>query len=215
MDSIILKFINQGMTSPGMYVAMAFVTSWAVWWPFLSGGAVIALVFGNFQWRVMLLAMALSAGISDGVVCKNLKRIAARPRPHQVLAGIRTVDLAKATPRILAATKPLQIKVSAPEQPAVKGNSFPSSHAANMFAMATVFFLFHRRWGGVALGLASLVAFSRMYVGVHWPSDVFAGSLIGVACGWLVVWLLCLAWRQYGERFLPNLHANHPELIKS
>lgn len=194
---------------------MAFVTSWAVWGPFLLGGAFLGFVFGNFQSRVMILAMALSAGVSDGLVCKNLKRIAARPRPHQVLAGVRTVDLAKATPRILAVAKPLQIKISAPGQPAIQGNSFPSSHAANMFALATVCFLFHRRWGGIALALASLVAFSRMYVGVHWPSDVLAGSLIGMACGWLVVWLLGFAWRQYGEKFFPHLHAQYPEFIKS
>lgn len=64
--------------------------------------------------------------------------------------------------------------------PVPRGSSFPSGHAASAFAMAGTFFLFikdKKRW--IFLGLAALMAFSRLYVFVHYPSDVLVGSLLG------------------------------------
>ena len=60
--------------------------------------------------------------------------------------------------------------------------SFPSGHAANSFACAWVMLrTMKKRWGVPALLLAALIAFSRLYVGVHYPSDILAGILIGIA----------------------------------
>ena len=53
-----------------------------------------------------------------------------------------------------------------------------------MFALATVVALFHRRWGIAAFALAALVAWSRIYVGAHWPSDVPPSIGIGILLGW-------------------------------
>ena len=51
-----------------------------------------------------------------------------------------------------------------------------------------------RRWMGVtAVVLAALMGFSRLYVGVHFPSDVLAGVLVGLFCGWLA----CLLWQRF------------------
>ncbi len=58
--------------------------------------------------------------------------------------------------------------------------AFPSSHAANAFAVATVIFRRWRRWGLVAFALAAVVAWSRLYLNRHWPSDVLAGALLAV-----------------------------------
>jgi undecaprenyl-diphosphatase len=215
MDTAILQFINQQLVTPSLDVVMASLSSWAVWWPFFILAAGIGLFMGGFKVRAMLVVIGLAVGVSDGLVCKNLKHIASRPRPHQVIAGIRTIDLAKATPRLLAMALPLRIRVSAPENPALKGNSFPSSHASNCFAIATVCFLFYRRRGWIAFLPAGLVAISRVYVGVHWPSDVLVGSLIGVACGWISFSVSAFLWRRFGHRIVPAIHAAHPDLIES
>ena len=71
--------------------------------------------------------------------------------------------------------------------PCPRDPSFPSGHTSASFAAATVLFL--RRWGGrwVTLVLAVLIAFSRLYLYVHFPTDVLGGVVIGILCGWLAV----------------------------
>jgi undecaprenyl-diphosphatase len=65
--------------------------------------------------------------------------------------------------------------------------SFPSGHAAGAFTLATVIGLKVKRTLPLMAVIASLVAFSRIYVGVHFPMDVIAGSLIGILIGLLTV----------------------------
>ena len=59
--------------------------------------------------------------------------------------------------------------------------SFPSGHALSSFAAATALWCFHKKAGALALVLAALIAFSRLYASVHYPTDVLAGMLIGIA----------------------------------
>jgi len=67
--------------------------------------------------------------------------------------------------------------------------SFPSSHATNMFAAAALFAMFFPKGSRYYFGFAALVAYSRVYVGVHYPFDVFGGALLGVAISIFVVWI--------------------------
>jgi undecaprenyl-diphosphatase len=67
------------------------------------------------------------------------------------------------------------------------GQSFPSGHAATSFAGAVVLtYLFPRGWPAF-FTLAAAVAFSRVYVGVHYPTDILAGAVVGTAVGLLAV----------------------------
>lgn len=70
-------------------------------------------------------------------------------------------------------------------------HSFPSGHTAAAFAAATAVFLCHKKSGALFLALATLMGFSRLYLFVHYPSDVFAGALLGVLFGFLG-WRLAL-----------------------
>ena len=67
------------------------------------------------------------------------------------------------------------------------GYSFVSNHAANHFAMAAFFFFTSRpllkRWAWIAFTWAALVAYSQVYVGVHYPSDILVGALLGFGIG--------------------------------
>lgn len=62
-----------------------------------------------------------------------------------------------------------------------KDASFPSGHTAGSFASAIAIIIYDRRLGIPAVILATIIAFSRLYVAVHFPSDVFAGALVGIA----------------------------------
>jgi undecaprenyl-diphosphatase len=68
---------------------------------------------------------------------------------------------------------------------------FISSHAANSFGVAVLVSLWLRKWGytAVMLSWAMLIAYSRVYLGVHYPGDVIAGAIWGAGCAWLVFYL--------------------------
>ena len=64
--------------------------------------------------------------------------------------------------------------------------SFPSGHTLSSFCAASILFHYDKRLGIPSFGVAILIAFSRLYLYVHFPTDVFAGILIGVAFGMIV-----------------------------
>lgn len=67
------------------------------------------------------------------------------------------------------------------------GNSFPSGHAAFFFALAAAVWYCNRKWGWWFLGLALLNGVARVFVGVHWPSDILGGIVIGFVSLWIVL----------------------------
>ena len=64
--------------------------------------------------------------------------------------------------------------------------SFPSGHTASSFAASTCIFLRYKKIGIVAMLLAAIIAFTRLYLFVHFPTDVLAGMLVGILCAILV-----------------------------
>jgi len=59
--------------------------------------------------------------------------------------------------------------------------SFPSDHATGAFALAFGIWLYDRTFGTILLAIAAILSFARVYVGTHYPGDVVAGALIGMA----------------------------------
>lgn len=65
--------------------------------------------------------------------------------------------------------------------------SFPSGHAAFFFALSTVIYFYNKKAGILFFISAFLISISRVFVGVHWPSDILVGVVVGVFSGWLIV----------------------------
>lgn len=65
--------------------------------------------------------------------------------------------------------------------------SFPSGHAAFYFAIATVVYFYNKKAGILFFISAFLISLARIFVGIHWPSDILAGTLVGIFSGWLVI----------------------------
>ncbi len=118
---------------------------------------IVLALLAAFLWRrPYALAYVLVAVLTADLVALGLKQLTARPRPSV------TYD----EPEALVRT-PLDL-------------SFPSGHAATSFAAAAVLSRYERTAAVPLFVLAIAIAWSRVYVGVHYPSDVLAGAVLGV-----------------------------------
>lgn len=68
--------------------------------------------------------------------------------------------------------------------------SFPSAHAASFFALAVVVYGYNKKWGSWFFVLAIIMALGRVAAGVHYPSDILAGALVGTLVGYIVLKIL-------------------------
>ena len=124
-------------------------------------GAVLALLWR----RPWFLAVLVTADLGADGLSLLLREWIGRARP----------------PRVYPRPEPL---VAVPHS-----SAFPSGHAAAAFACATVIAWSSRRLTVPAFVLAAAIAWSRVYVGVHWPLDVVGGASLGVLVGTLLVLL--------------------------
>lgn len=198
---------------------MAILSSLDFWVPWLALLFVAVAFFGGFKARALLFTVLVTVLVTDGLVVGTVKKLVNRPRPNQVVEGARVVTLnKKIKPAGRAAFYPLKIKAAKAESPKesgkpIEGRSFPSGHTANNFAVGMVIALFYRRRGWLFFFMAAGVSYSRIYTASHWPSDVLFSTLLGLALGAMVVAALSAAWRRWGARLAPSLHAKHPEWL--
>ena len=214
MDQKLLFLINREWTSPFLDRVMALASSFAAWVPLLVVVIVLALWRGGFRARAFVLTAALIVTFEDAVISNSIKHLVHRPRPFQALDSVRQVDLARTKPRLLAALKPPRIRLSEAEgAEGESGRSFPSSHTVNTISVALITACFYRRFGWISIIPALLVAYSRVYNGSHWPSDVITSLFLGVGVTLMLLALLDWLWRTKGGPFFREIHARHPALL--
>ncbi len=209
MDEKLLFLMNRDWTAPALDRVMTLVSSLDAWTPILVIIVLAIALRGKFPARAFLISVAISVAIVDGIVGRNLKAAADRPRPHQAIYGVRILDLEKASPRVMAVLQPPRGKMSRPAREDVEGRSFPSAHVLNNFTVATLAALFFRR-GWLLYLPATLVAYSRVYVGSHWPSDVVLSALLGTGLTLVIYAALSKAWAAWGRRLLPGIYERNP-----
>ncbi|NOS70873.1 MAG: phosphatase PAP2 family protein [Verrucomicrobia bacterium] len=191
LDVSLFRFINGTLSNTLFDVLMPFLSGNPFFVPAAILTAALVIWRGKARGLVFVLVLALAVGITDGAVSKPIKEGIARPRPW-------------------AALKDVQLHVGR----GGKDRSMPSSHAANCFAATAVAFLFYRRSWRFTLPLALGVSFSRIYNGVHFPSDVFVGAILGIGTGTTVSLAVEFSWRWLGPKWFPSVHQRLPSLLK-
>ncbi|MGE5631023.1 MAG: phosphatase PAP2 family protein [Caulobacteraceae bacterium] len=154
IDNSVLDFIRTHMSSGFLDHTMPFITR-------LGSGGMI--------WIAVTLAFLISRKYrTDGLLlassllfCLLIGNIILKP----LVARIRPCDVNTAVALLI---------------PRPTDFSFPSGHSMSSFAATTVIFHANRKMGIAALILAILIAFSRLYLYVHYPSDIIAGLVIGI-----------------------------------
>lgn len=171
IDGNILLFIQEHIRSDVMTPFWKFITSLgnAGWfWIVLT---LILLIFK----KTRKIGVASAGALIIGTLITNvaLKNIVARTRPYEVVEGL-TLLVGKA-----------------------HDYSFPSGHSCASFSSAfAIYKMTPAKYGVPALILASLIALSRLYVGIHYPTDVIGGVIIGIVSALLSLLLI----KKYNEK---------------
>jgi undecaprenyl-diphosphatase len=165
-DREVFRFLNQGSQNwvfDATLLYLTDITRKPIGIVILALLWLLLLIKGGRPGRIAALLLIPTIALSDQLNSSFLKFIIDRPRPCHELANVH-----------------LLVGCGS-------GYSFPSSHAVNNFAAAFVLSYFLPRWTWAFFCYAGVIAFSRIYVGVHYPSDVVGGAIIGLLIGLFVI----------------------------
>lgn len=160
-DSALFLAINGNVQSPPWLLALAIFSSLQlpVW---VAGGMAGAFLTGGRQVQRCVLKIVVALATA-WLVARVLQHLIPVDRPFLLGLGVQWL-------------------------PHAASPSFPSNHACAAFAFASTVAFSTRRfaWSLAVLMLAALVGWSRVYLGLHYPSDVLVGAVLGASSGWLV-----------------------------
>jgi undecaprenyl-diphosphatase len=160
-DLAIFYFINHSLSTGFLDKFFSIITdvnNWYIAYIILAG---IAFFKGRARGKILVVGLILLIIVTDQTGFRILKELFERVRPCNALTDVIT---------------PLGC---------AGGYSFPSNHALNNFAAATFISRLFPNYKWIVFIVALMIAISRIYLGVHYPSDILAGALIGVIFGYL------------------------------
>ncbi len=175
-DYSILNYINEHFHTPILDGIFEFLTHLADAGWFWIALAAVLLIFKKTRKTGLVMGGALILGLifGNGI----LKPLIGRIRPY---------DNAAWEPIVTRAT----LLITPPHDA-----SFPSGHTLASFEGAFGIFLCNKKWGAGALVLACLIAFSRLYFFIHYPTDVIAGAILGTAFAVASYYAVGALWRR-------------------
>lgn len=189
LDTQLLRWIITHLRGPWLDPVMDIASSTQLGVMLCLVGGVAVWLKGGRQGKILLLLLAAGLLTADPIAANPLKKLVGRARPF--------------------VTHPeLDVRGGRGGKP-----SFPSSHATNSFLAATLIGFCYRRLRIPAFSAAAIVGLSRVYNGMHYPSDVLAGAVLGTAWAHGVIRALPFLWSNIGRRWFPTIHAENPDLL--
>ncbi len=186
IDKSIFLFLN-GIHSPMFDVVMWYISTVVLWIPVFLFFFFYAFKKGGWPLLIIIiLGLAVCVLLADRISVEAFKNVFQRYRPTHNLE-----------------LKGLVHTFSKPNGEAYLGGmyGFVSSHAANFFAITTflvvVFSKYSKKWYGLFLW-AAIIGYSRIYLGVHYPGDVFVGAILGTVIGLFVFYISKPFFKKYG-----------------
>ncbi len=189
LDATVFRFVNQHLSNPVMDAIMPWFAGNALFVPALAFLAGVLVWKGGRRGRLFVVMVFTLIALGDMLVINTLKEAISRPRPFSTLT-----DLNLLTGR-------------------GRNESMPSSHTSTWFAAALISYVYYRRSWRVMLPLACVMAFSRVYLGAHYPSDALAGAVLGAGYAAFGLWSIQFAWQHAGPRWFPDWFRKLPSLI--
>ena len=191
IDAALFHFVNRSLSNPFFDRLMPVLSGNGVmqWFVLAVFIGFVASLFGGARIRLCALTMAFVSLLGNALVINVIKHAVARPRPCMALPDV--IERLGCT----------------------ASGSMPSAHAANWFSATMIAFLFYPKSWRFMLPMALAVSFSRVYNGVHYPSDVLAGAVLGAGYAAAGVIGLQAAWNCIGEKWFPLWHAQRPDLL--
>ena len=188
MDAALFRSINHSLSNPLFDWLMPVLSGNKFFVPMVIVAAVALIWKQRTKGALCVAFILLAVALGDPLIINSIKHAVARPRPFVTLPDAIT---------LVGRTESF---------------SLPSAHAANMAAAAMVAFLFFRRSWRFMVPLAAAVAFSRVYNGVHYVSDVLIGATLGAGYAAVMVWAADACWNWAGRKWFPLWWAQVPSL---
>ncbi len=160
MDKYIFNLIN-GFA--GKWACLdAIAIFFAKYFDYILPFVLLAILIAGFKknWRMVLYSL-ICAFVSRFIIASFVRLLWFRPRPF-----------VENSVNLLVSHNPNEA-------------SFPSGHASFYFALSTVVYLHNKKLGIFFYIFTILMTLSRVFIGIHWPSDILAGAVIGIFVGWL------------------------------
>jgi undecaprenyl-diphosphatase len=189
LDTALFRFINQGLSNSVFDWLMPILSRNTFFFPIVLVASIWLIWKDRIRGGLCVLMLLLIVGPGDKLITDTIRDTINRPRPFIVMPEARQ--------RVVQRGK----------------MGMPSSHAANWGAAAAILFIYYRRSLWITLPLATAVCFSRVYNGVHYPSDVLAGAILGASYGAAGVWIFNVLWQWAGPRWFPDRHKQLPSLL--